>query len=183
MTTRHSALTQLIHWLTAVLVVAAFVLGPEDLDEMAHPELDTGVQLHETFGMVVIALTVLRLLWALLARRPDPVPAPRWMHVGSKAVQGALYLLLLAVPATAMLGTWLEGDALSLVGGIAVASPLGMSESLGDALLDIHPALADALLWLAGIHAAAALFHHHVLKDGVLMSMLPARSPKSSDSK
>jgi cytochrome b561 len=29
-------------------------------------------------------------------------------------------------------------------------------------------------LWLAGVHAVAALFHHYVLRDGVLNSMLPA---------
>ncbi len=38
-----------------------------------------------------------------------------------------------------------------------------------------HPLtlLGDAILWLAGMHAAAAIYHHLVLKDGVLASMLP----------
>ncbi|MGA8785710.1 MAG: cytochrome b, partial [Polaromonas sp.] len=35
----------------------------------------------------------------------------------------------------------------------------------------------DAIVWLAGFHAAAALFHHFVLKDGVLASMLPRWLP------
>ena len=34
---------------------------------------------------------------------------------------------------------------------------------------------ATAILWLAGLHAAAAIYHHLVLKDGVLLSMLPSR--------
>jgi cytochrome b561 len=29
------------------------------------------------------------------------------------------------------------------------------------------------VLILAGLHAAAALFHHYVLRDGVLRRMLP----------
>ena len=178
MTPLYSLPARLIHWLTALMVLVTFILGPEDLDEMPHPELDTGLQLHETLGILVFLLTVLRLLWAFIERRPTPVPAPRWMHVSSKAVQGILYLLLLAVPVTATLGTWLEGDALSLIGGHLLASPLDAAEAWGDALLDIHPLLADALLWLAGLHAAAALFHHYVLKDAVLRSMLPARSRK-----
>ena len=33
--------------------------------------------------------------------------------------------------------------------------------------------IGDAILWLAGLHALAALYHHLVLKDGVLASMLP----------
>ena len=35
--------------------------------------------------------------------------------------------------------------------------------------------LTFAVLWLAGFHAAAALFHHFVLRDSVLLSMLPRR--------
>ena len=179
MTTTYSIPTRLIHWLTALLVPVTFALGPEDLDEMPHPELDTGLQLHETLGLVVILLTVLRLLWAVIDKRPEAVTAPRWMQMMSKAVQGALYLLLLAVPATAIVGTWLEGDALSLLGGLAVNSPLMTAKARGDSLLDLHPLLADALLWLAGLHAAAALFHHYVLKDSVLRSMLLSDSGKN----
>jgi cytochrome b561 len=32
-------------------------------------------------------------------------------------------------------------------------------------------------MWLAGLHALAALFHHVVLRDGVLVSMLPRWVP------
>jgi cytochrome b561 len=40
---------------------------------------------------------------------------------------------------------------------------------------DVHKFLGDAIMWLAGLHAAAAMFHHVVLKDGVLSAMLPQR--------
>jgi len=33
-------------------------------------------------------------------------------------------------------------------------------------------------MWLAGLDAAAALFHHLVLKDGVLSTMLPGAGPR-----
>jgi cytochrome b561 len=45
-------------------------------------------------------------------------------------------------------------------------------ENAGELLLDLHPVLADSLMWLAGAHAAAALFHHYSLKDNVLKSMM-----------
>lgn len=41
----------------------------------------------------------------------------------------------------------------------------------------IHSWLGDAILWLAGFHALAGLYHHIVLKDGVLVSMLPRWVP------
>jgi cytochrome b561 len=38
---------------------------------------------------------------------------------------------------------------------------------------EVHQFLGDAIMWLAGLHAAAAIFHHVVLKDGVLAAMWP----------
>jgi cytochrome b561 len=40
---------------------------------------------------------------------------------------------------------------------------------------DVHEFLGDAIMWFAGLHAAAAIYHHLVLKDGVLSSMLPEK--------
>ena len=179
---KYHPLSQIIHWLTAILVVIAFVLGPEDVDELDNPSLDLGLQTHETLGLAVFGLTVLRLLWTLFSQRPLAVPMAAWMRTISKVLQGSLYLLLIAVPLTAILGTWLEGNVLSLLDNVTITSPLSTSENLGEFLLELHPTLADSLLILAGIHAAAALFHHFILKDLVLATMLPEwLSKKSSD--
>jgi cytochrome b561 len=43
---------------------------------------------------------------------------------------------------------------------------------------DVHGFLGDAILWLAGLHAVAAIYHHVFLKDGVLLTMLPARKTR-----
>src|SRR5207302_6396588 len=76
---------------------------------------------------------------------------------------------------TAIAGAWLEGHPLTL--GILGDVPPMISEAhaAGQALAQIHTILGDAVVWLAGFHAAAALFHHFVLRDEVLLSMLPAR--------
>ena len=50
-------------------------------------------------------------------------------------------------------------------------SPLVQSIDWGD----VHGALGDMILWLSGLHALAAIYHHTVLKDGVLLSMLRPR--------
>ena len=182
MNQKYHSLTKIIHWLTGLCVIIAFVLGPEDVDELDNPSLDLGLQTHQTLGLAVFGLTVLRLLWTLFSQRPLAVPMAAWMRTISKVLQGSLYLLLIAVPLTAILGTWLEGNVLSLLDNVTITSPLSTSENLGEFLLELHPTLADTLLILAGIHAAAALFHHFILKDLVLATMLPEwLSKKSSD--
>jgi cytochrome b561 len=182
MTKKYHPVGKIIHWLTALFVIIAFVLGPEDVDELDNPSLDLGLQTHETLGLAVFSLTIFRIIWTLLSQRPLAIPMPASLRVISKVLQGSLYLLLIAVPLTAILGTWLEGDALSLLNHATIPSPFSTSENLGETLLDLHPTLANTLLILAGIHAAAALFHHFILKDLVLATMLPEwLSKKSSD--
>ena len=173
MNTKYNAVTRLIHWLTVLLVVLAFALGPEDVDEIDNPGIDLGVQAHETLGLLVLGLTIFRLLWVLFVQPRVEIPMSRLTMVSAKALQGLLYLLLISAPLTAVFGVWLEGDGLSLLSNIPVPSPIQSNDKLGELLLDLHPVLADILMWLAGIHAAAALFHHYFLRDDVLKSMLP----------
>jgi len=92
-------------------------------------------------------------------------------------VQGVLYLLLFAVPLTAIAGAWLEGHPLTLLAGIEISPRLGMAHGAGALISELHGLLGDALLWLAGMHAIAALYHHYILGDAVMDSMLPRRFP------
>ncbi len=173
--TRYGRTAQLLHWATAVLVVAAFVYGPGGPEARVYaPSRDFDRHLHETLGSAVFGLTVVRLAWRLVARRPDPVAVGRWMGLAASAVQGLLYLLLFAVPLTAILGAWLEGHPLAWLGGLEVAAPMAASHDAGAILATIHGWLGDVILWVAGLHAVAAIHHHVILKDGVLASMLPA---------
>jgi cytochrome b561 len=173
---RFGSISQALHWLTAILVLVAFIYGPGGSEQRVYsPARDFDRQLHETLGLCVFTLSVLRVLWLLVASRPAPPPGPRWMAISAKAVQGALYLLLFALPITAVAGAWLEGHPLTLLAGVEIAPLLGPSHDVGVKIANLHTWLGDAILWLAGFHALAALYHHIILKDGVLASMLPQR--------
>ncbi len=172
--TRYGFVAQTFHWLTALLVLAAFIFGPGGSEQRVYlPARDFERQLHETLGLCVLALVLLRVLWRMVDTRPEPLPLPRWMELASKAVQAVLYLLLFAVPLTAIAGAWLEGHPLTLLAGVQIAPRLGLSHQTGVTIATVHTWLGDAILWIAGLHASAAIYHHLVLKDGVLVSMLP----------
>jgi cytochrome b561 len=160
------------------LVLVAFVYGPGGSEERVYsPARDFDRQLHESLGLCVFALFALRVLWRLVDERPDPPQASRWMGIASTVVQGVLYLLLFAVPMTAIAGAWLEGHPLTLLGGLYIDPLIGKSHDLGATVAGVHTWLGDTILWVAGFHALAALYHHFVLKDEVLESMLPRWFP------
>src|SRR6476620_7692553 len=141
---RYSAFGQLIHWVTALLVLMAFIYGPGGSEERVYaPARDFQRSLHETLGLSVLALVVLRLVWRLVARTPHPPAVPRWMSVTANAVRGLLYLLMLAVPLTAIAGAWLEGHPLTLLGGLHVGPWLAESHDLGGSISELHTWLGD----------------------------------------
>jgi len=105
----------------------------------------------------------------------------RWMHLTARLVQVALWALLLALPITAFLALGSEAHPLTLLGGVRVdRMPLIANSAIAKLADwgDVHQFLGDAIMWLAGLHAAAAIYHHVILKDGVLAAMLPHKVPR-----
>ena len=178
--THYDPLSRALHWLTAIAVIAAFVLGPEHFGRELRQGLDPATRwdivAHESLGLLVAALTLLRLLWLTVRPAAPRFDMPSWMHLSAKATHGLLWLLLLAVPVSAMLALGTEGHPLTLLGGIRVNElPINANSSLASLADwgDVHGLLGDMILWLSGIHAVAAIVHHVALKDGVLRAMLP----------
>ena len=127
---------------------------------------ETQVQNHSParYGTVAQAIH-----WATaLFTCPAPAPGPRWMQLAAKAVQGGLYLLLFAVPLTAIAGAWLDGHALTLLAGMQVAPPFGASNALGEKLAELHTWFGDArpVRVLVPTPAGAGGAHQHLCAAG-----------------
>jgi cytochrome b561 len=178
---RYGAVAQALHWISAILVLVAFIYGPGGSEQRVYSAAkNADRQLHETLGLCVLVLSATRLAWRLVDARPDPPALARWMGRLAAFVRWVLYVLLFAVPLTAISGAWLEGHPLTLLGGIEITGPTSAQHAIGARIATVHTWLGDTILWVAGFHALAGIVHHFVLKDSVLVSMLPAwvlRSP------
>jgi len=178
--TDYDLLSRALHWLTAIAVLVAFILGPGGFGRQMHEGLDPATRwdivTHESLGLLVFVLTLLRLLWVALRPAKPRFEMAGWMNAVSHLVHGLLWLLMLIVPATALLALGSEGHPLTLLGGIRVNEMPFIAQSALAPMADwgeVHGFLGDAILTLAGLHAAAAIYHHVILKDGVLRSMSP----------
>ena len=179
---RYDALSRALHWLTAIAVLVAFILGPEHFGRQMRQGLDPSTRLdivwHESLGMLVMALTLVRLLWVAVRPAKPSFDLPIWMSFAAQVTQGLLWLLLLALPLTAILALGSENHPLTLLGGIRINEMSFIAQSSLASLADwgdVHGWLGDAILCLSGLHALAAIYHHFQLKDGVLLSMLRSK--------
>jgi cytochrome b561 len=172
--TRFGAVAQAFHWITVVLVVAAYFLGEGGSESRVYSGARaSSLQLHETLGILVFAVVLLRVLWRIVDRVPEEPPMPGWMALASRLVQWALYAMLIAVPLTAIVGAWYEGHPVTFIGVGDIGPWLSLSQSFGRTIMELHSSLGSFIVWVAGAHAAAALFHHFFLRDRVLLAMLP----------
>ena len=172
----YSLASRCFHWLTALLVLAAFILSAGGPEARVFAESNKGLlALHESLGIAVFATTLLRLAHRRWARAPNPVAMPIRMRQAALAVRLLLYALLAFLPLSAIAGSWIEGRSLNLYLVGAIGSPFATSHALGQSILSLHKLAGDAIMWLAATHAAAAFFHHFILKDKVLRSMLVSR--------
>jgi cytochrome b561 len=183
-TARYDTLSRVFHWVTAIVVTIAFILGPDDFGRLMRQGVDpatrSDIVWHESLGILIFALTAARLVWVALRPATPQFQMAAWIHLAGRLTHIALWVLLLALPVTAFLVLGSEGHPMTLLGSVRVdRMPLIADSSIASLADwgDVHKYLGDSIMWLAGLHAAAAIFHHTVLKDGVLSAMLPrARS-------
>lgn len=177
---QYDGLSKAFHWATAIIVLATFLLGPGDFGHLIDAGIDPGtrsdIAWHESLGIVIFTLTFLRLIWvAMRPSSPRHQMAPG-MRLLSRLMHLVLWTLLFALPLSALLALGTESHPLTLLGGLRINELPLIASSRLSGIADwgeAHKFLGDAIIWLAGIHAFAALYHHFKSKDEVLISMLP----------
>jgi cytochrome b561 len=181
--TRYGAVAQAFHWLIAALIVTQFVLAnmADDLPIGAHKL--ALLARHKSFGMTVLMLAILRLLWRL--RNPPPELPPHMTPLERKlarATHVAFYVLLFAMPITGWLMSSAKNYSVSWFGLFTWPNLIGKNEAAFDLLRSTHDTLSGVLFAIAVLHILAALKHHFWNKDDVLSRMLPLRKPGNAKS-
>jgi cytochrome b561 len=168
------------HWLTMLLVVAAWLLGTFGDALPRGPVRSAGVAVHISIGLAILALAVARLAWRRFDAPPLPLESPRlgrWATAAASLAHVGLYALLIVTPHVGVLLQFARGQALPIFGIVEIASPLAKDRDFAATVREIHETLGNGLMILAALHAAAAMAHHWILRDDTLGRMLPGRSP------
>lgn len=175
-TTRYGSLSIALHWLMLLLIAAVYACI--ELREIFPKGSDPREALkawHFMLGLSVLVLASLRVAVHMSGPVPRIVPEPpRWQALLAKLMHLALYALMIGMP----LGGWLilsaEGKPIPFF-GLSLPALVGESKGLAELTKELHETAGTAGYFLIGLHAAAALFHHYVVRDDTLRRMLPRR--------
>lgn len=173
---RYGRLSIALHWLMlALLALVCLLMELRGYFPRGSATRDAMRLWHYMLGLSVLALVVLRVAARLRAGTPPIVPAPAaWQAWPSKLVHLTLYLLMIGMPIVGWMIVSAEGHAVPFF-GLELPPLAAKDHALAESAEDLHKLLGTIGYWLVGLHAAAALFHHHVVKDDTLRRMLPGR--------
>lgn len=173
---RYDRFTMTLHWLTVLLLAVVYALI--ELRDWAPKgsALHDGMKTwHFMLGLTVFGIVCIRLGVRALFPAPAIVPAPpAWQHTLARAMHLTLYAFLIAMPLLGWLTLSAQGKTIPFY-GLDLPALLSPGKILGKNLQNIHETIGTLGFYLIGLHAAAALFHHYVMRDNALLRMLPAR--------
>ena len=163
-----------LHWIMLLLIVAVYacILLRENFPRGS--DLREGLKTwHFMLGLSALGLVAVRgglrlFVWKAPAIAPEP---PRWLRWLAIAAHTVIYVWLIAMP----IAGWmiLSADGMPIPFGLPPLT--GVDKALAEQLEELHETAGTIGYFLLGLHAAAALFHHLILKDNTMIRMLPRR--------
>lgn len=173
-TGKYPPLSQAFHWLIAALILFQVPLAYYMIGLPVSPDKLASYALHKSVGMSIFALSTARLAWRWL-HPPPPMPADtrRLQRFLARATQAGLYGLTLAMPIAGWLSSSAANFPVSLFGLVTLPDLVAPDQQLHERLELAHRWMAYGLFALLALHVSAALHHHLVRRDNVLVAMLP----------
>lgn len=183
--TRFGVLAKFLHWTSAAAFIAAYIVVYYVIWFMddTSPESWPVLNIHWALGILVGFLVLPRLLWRLLDVQPEDPPGSKLEHRLAHIAHWGLYGLLIVMPLTGYLGTGAPTNfGLFSVTGFNetalfswISNTYDLSYEAFEAPIDaVHHFLGKWVAWIVvGLHVAAALVHHWIRRDNVLVRMLP----------
>ena len=163
----YGAMAAALHWVSAAAIVAMVAIGFAAATS-ANTEWTTALlRIHVPLGLIVLALTMARLVWWLLDRRPAAPAGPNWQRIAARLNHAALYGIVVLMGVSGIGVMVLSGAAAILFSGTTTALPR---------FFDIAPMKAHALgaiilVALVGLHVGAAIYHQFYRRDHLLARM------------
>jgi cytochrome b561 len=162
---------KVLHWFAFALLAVQLGIGWI----MPHIGRDTPnegwVAWHLLIGIALLFLFVARYLWRLTHPVTFPASLSIWQNRLAHATHLSLYALVVVNTLLGWSAAGFRGWPVSLLGIFPLPALAEKGTSWAHTAGDIHIALVYVLLGLVGIHAVAALYHHFILRDGILQRM------------
>lgn len=171
---RYTPTAKTLHWLIVALLVAQFVFAWTMPHIGRNTPVTTLISLHFSFGVAILVVAFVRLLWRATHAEPAPLDGvPPWQVQSAWVLHWLLYLMLFGIPVLGWINASWRGMPIGMFG--LELPQLVRTRAPGWGWTgDLHTVLANyVMLPLVGLHVLSALYHYFIRRDGVFQRMLP----------
>lgn len=171
----YDAVTRRVHWLNAILALVTIMLAWCIVAAPRHGEARQWlIVLHGSFGITILGLLVFWGGWRIRHKPPSLSPLLTGIEVVlARATQAALFALFVAMPVSGYVSLAAAGHSVSFFGAVAIPPLVPESGRLSQAAIALHLLGQFLIYGLVALHAAAAMLHGFIRRDGILEWMLP----------
>ena len=171
---RYGTIAIFLHWVMAFIIIFMLALGLYMVRLPVSPQKIKLFGWHKEFGMLILMLACFRIGWRLASTIPTlPKEIPSWQKIAARTVHWAMYVFMFAMPITGWLTTSAADFPVSFFGLFTIPTLIAPDAHLRELFGEIHEWIAYGLIATICIHIAAAIKHHFINKDNVLIGMLP----------
>jgi cytochrome b561 len=172
-TQSYTLTARILHWVIAVLVLTMIPVGIAMANADFGAWQNTLYDLHRSTGAVVLVLMLGRLFWRLTHPAP-PLPAdiPAIQQFAAHATHWALYGLLITQAFVGWIATSAYRAPIRIFWLFELPPIWREDKAFSEAMFLVHRNIGIAIALLLCAHIGAALYHHFIRKDGVLMRMV-----------
>jgi len=164
---------RVLHWITAFLILSMIPLGVVIANEWGGSAQDSLYDLHRSIGAAVIPLVILQLIYRW-THPPLPLPDDilAMQRLAAHAMHWGLYALLIVQPFTGWIASSAYRAPVTVFGWFNLPPIWPENRVFSDQLFFVHGLIGIAIAGLVAAHIGAALYHHFVRKDRILMRMI-----------
>lgn len=169
----YTKVAQRLHWIMAAVFIVAWGIGFYCINFMNGEAKENAIDLHKNIATLILFLIVMRIFWRYTHPAPNlPDSISPSMKKVAHAAHMLLYLILIVLPVSGCFLSWSGGHNVPVIWLFNIPQLIGVNPQITAIAKPVHVYLS----WFAGglvvLHILAALKHHFIDKDSVLLSMV-----------
>jgi cytochrome b561 len=174
----YGSVAKCFHWVLGIAIVGMLCGGFYMVDLEDSPISRNLYFFHKSVGVTILVLTVIRFLWRFMNKTTPRLTLNNFLHIIGKINIYLMYLLTFVMTFSGFTMSMAGGHGINWFNVYKIPMIIGKDTSLAKLAMEIHEFSGVALAILVVMHILAALVHHFIFRDRVLIGMLPRFSSR-----
>jgi cytochrome b561 len=172
-TPAYTAVARALHWLTAALILIIIPLGLVIYLDLGGKLADEIYDLHRSIGALIIPVVLARVVYRLF-NVPAPLPdqISQLQRSVADATHWALYALIIVQPFIGWIATSAFRAPIPVFALFELPPIWAEQRDFSERMFAVHSVIGFIIALLVAAHITAALHHHFVCKDRILVRMI-----------